>query len=150
MPSPVSRAFRISAERLLQQLPLRRTMDLSNAESEPHFLTGCPHVARFAKPSVSGELEGGVILVAEERSSLVAPIASDDVRVPEIRVRPEDAGGHLFLIGDQVVAAKNSACCGSNDLSGHAVLGVLPDRRAEGVNVMALLNRIHTTCINRT
>jgi len=83
--------------------------------SELDFLAGCSHVARFAEPSASGELEGAVILVPEERSGVMAPVASDDVRVPEIRVRSEDARSDLFLIGDQVVTAKDFVVGCSSD-----------------------------------
>jgi hypothetical protein len=34
-----------------------------------------------------------------------------------MRIRPKDARGHLFLIGDQIIAAKYFSCCRSNGLS---------------------------------
>jgi len=66
---------------------------------------------------VGGELEWGLAFVAEERSRLTAPVAADHVRVAEMRIGPEDTHGHLFLIGDQIIAAKYLSCCRSNDLS---------------------------------
>jgi hypothetical protein len=86
--------------------------------SELYFLAGRSHVACFAEPAVRSELEGAVILVAEECSGLVAPVAANHVRIAEIRVRSEDVRRDLFLIGDQVVAAKYFSCRRSNDLSG--------------------------------
>ena len=90
--------------------------------SELYLLAGRSGVARFAAPSVIGELEGAVILVAEQRSGLMTPVASDDVGVPEIRVRSEDFRGHLFLIGNQIITAKYLPCRRSNDLSRQLIL----------------------------
>jgi len=80
-------------------------------------------ISWLAAPTLQGsqshpravKLEGAVILVPEERSGVMAPVASDDVRVPEIRVRSEDARSDLFLIGDQVVTAKDFVVGCSSD-----------------------------------
>lgn len=94
----------------------------SPAISKLDLLTGGSLVARLAEPSTSGESEWAAIFVAEERSRLMAPVASHHVRIPEIRIRTQDVCGHLFLVVDQIVAAKHLFGCRSNDLSHRWVL----------------------------
>jgi hypothetical protein len=47
----------------------------------------------------------------------MTPGASDDVRIAELGIRPQDARGHGFLIADEVVAAKQFSRGDANDLS---------------------------------
>lgn len=100
----------------------KRSIEGDTESSEFDFLTRRPCVAWLTAPAVIGDLEGAVILVPEERPGLVAPVAANDVRIPELGVSPEDCCGDLFLIGDQIVAAKYFPCCCSNYLSGQRVL----------------------------
>ena len=81
-------------------------------------------------------LERTVVLVAKERSGLVASVASNDVRIAEVRIRAQDAGGDFFLIVDQVITAKNLSRRFPDDLSHDAFSDLLrrdfPDRRPDG------------------
>lgn len=54
---------------------------------------------------MSGEREGRVALVAEKGSGLMTPRASDDVRVSEMGIRPENGRRDFLLIGDQIFTA---------------------------------------------
>src|SRR5438128_8688357 len=97
--------------------PRRRT-----ATSELDLLAGCSHITGSADPPVCGVLERTAVLVAEERLGQTAPVAPDDVRVPEIGIRQEDSRGLLFLVADEVLAAKDFARRRSNELSGHGCI----------------------------
>jgi len=66
-----------------------------------------------------GQLERAFALVAEQRSGLAAPVTSNDVRVPELRISDEKIRGDLLLIGDEVVTAQDFPCGRSNGLSVH-------------------------------
>jgi len=96
-------------------------MSFSASVSEFDFLAVRSDVAIFADPSVSGELERSVVFIAEERSGLATPGTSDDVRVAELGVGPEYAGGDFFLISDQIVTTKYFPGGRSNKLSAQVV-----------------------------
>jgi hypothetical protein len=71
---------------------------------------------------VSGPLERPVVLIAEERSRLPAPVASNDVRVPEFGIGAEEFGGDFLFAVQQVIAAQDLSGSGSDNLSIHGTL----------------------------
>src|SRR3954464_13337698 len=77
--------------------------------SETHFLAGRSHVAHFAGPAVRGELERRLVLITEKRARLAAPVATNDVRISDLRVRAQHRRRRLFLARGEVVAAQHFA-----------------------------------------